>query len=125
MRTSQGKGDVTGKGISGSALVYGRRSETDTIIYGVREDTYEVSGGPRSSNDVEEGWISSLMDMVDASQGTCEGQRCSIAHYYMHRVWHDNRATGPSERRTKAQLEYKTRISVAESGHVMIQHDGN
>jgi hypothetical protein len=32
--------------------------------------TYEESGGPRRSNDVEEGLISSLMDMVDVSRET-------------------------------------------------------
>lgn len=33
--------------------------------------TYEESGGPRRSNDVEEGLISNLIDMVDVSQETC------------------------------------------------------
>ncbi len=100
MRGRQGKGYVARKGISRSA----QRVET-APNRGNKKCTYEASGGPRRSNDVEEGWISNLMVI-----GPVKGQPSfdSALLYATHRS-----LARPSERRTSAK--WRTRISVAAS----------
>ena len=76
--------------------------------------TYEGSGGPKRSNEVEEGLISNLMDMVETLQESCTGHRSSSAHYYMQRPQQkDNKSSWDQveaemkRKKNKSQVEHK------------------
>lgn len=82
-------------------------------------DTYEESGGPRKSKEVEEGWISSLIDMVGAHRTWL----FDWGLLYERRREYDNSVTGGREslKENKSQPENKKKFSVAGPRHVMIE----